>query len=526
MDLEAVKNLAGLLEGDVIRAAEAYSRALTGQFDMFREMGIVIDNNLEQHEKLAALQEEVARRGAGQLEAANQTLEGSFQQLGNVTGDALEGLGNLLAQFFETKQGVVLLTDTLQFYSNLLPQVTDSQTRFEAALPKTAAAIAENTRELNEARAAAEGYRREALQGITEDARDAEAALNETTAAIREQKRRQDEIANATLARDLSAVDLAEERGELSPREAQERRFALRQGAEDTEAARAEAARQQIRQAVEARAGEAAGTAAQGEESAQSLRERIAEQEARIADLNMRFTEIRAARRNAEENRAEADRGDNPSNNRETRERARRERDFFNNQVEAMRELFDENSAALENAKGELERLKVELTTQEQLVEAQREAAEAANANLEQLVRAQEAVAAQQARLKALEDERRRIEQQIATGPASVDGSGLADSADRAAGAVEFAGRDQRFEENSRQARERQAAERQLAQNVRAAADALRDGTTADELQALSAAMLELAQAAQQSDARAQASIEAVRGQIAELRSQIADSYR
>ena len=57
IDVEAVKNLAGLLEGDVVRAAEMYSKALAGQYEAFGRLGIRIGETGSQTEKLNQLQD-------------------------------------------------------------------------------------------------------------------------------------------------------------------------------------------------------------------------------------------------------------------------------------------------------------------------------------------------------------------------------------------------------------------------------------------------------------------------------------
>lgn len=95
---EAVKNLAGITGGDISQAAEMFSKALAGNFEMFGRLGIRIEKTGTQTEQLEALMRDLAEKGGGVLEAQSKTLEGQWRQLSNAASDLLEGLGNLLAR--------------------------------------------------------------------------------------------------------------------------------------------------------------------------------------------------------------------------------------------------------------------------------------------------------------------------------------------------------------------------------------------------------------------------------------------
>ncbi len=98
MNVDAVKNLAGILGGDLQSAAMMVSRAMQGNFDMFSRYGIVLDDNASQTEKLNQLYMELAKRGGGQLEAETNTLSGKYRELKNNTSDLLESIGSQIAQ--------------------------------------------------------------------------------------------------------------------------------------------------------------------------------------------------------------------------------------------------------------------------------------------------------------------------------------------------------------------------------------------------------------------------------------------
>jgi hypothetical protein len=73
---EAVKNLAGILDGDLQSASMMVSKALQGQFDLFGRYGLRVAETGTQTQKLNQLFEQLAKRGGGQLEAQMQTISG------------------------------------------------------------------------------------------------------------------------------------------------------------------------------------------------------------------------------------------------------------------------------------------------------------------------------------------------------------------------------------------------------------------------------------------------------------------
>ena len=92
--LNAVKNLAGIMGGDVESASHMVSRALAGNFHMFSRLGIKIDEHATQAEKLNQLWETLAQRGGGQLEARNATLIGQWKQMTLGFTDPPRAFGN------------------------------------------------------------------------------------------------------------------------------------------------------------------------------------------------------------------------------------------------------------------------------------------------------------------------------------------------------------------------------------------------------------------------------------------------
>lgn len=215
MDIEAVKNLAALLdggEGGVTQAAKLWSLALNGNFTWLRRLGITLDETLPKHKRLQAVQEELAARGGGQLEARAKSLSGEFRTLKNQKDKFLEGVGEMIwrsGHLIVVMQKLGLTAGTyLTGALNGLFQQTSKLTNASKATVRS-----------------------------TDDAAEAMGTyamkVEEAVRAIQNLQRAQDEIADAELAARLSVVDSAEKRGAISSEEAVRRRYALRQGAAD-----------------------------------------------------------------------------------------------------------------------------------------------------------------------------------------------------------------------------------------------------------------------------------------------------
>lgn len=90
---EAVKNLAGLMEGNLQGATLAMQRALEGEFSMFSRYGIKLDLTGDKVVDLNNLFEMLAQKGAGAMEARALTLQGAWDGLTNAIGDFKEEIG-------------------------------------------------------------------------------------------------------------------------------------------------------------------------------------------------------------------------------------------------------------------------------------------------------------------------------------------------------------------------------------------------------------------------------------------------
>ncbi len=90
MDLQVVKDLAGLLGGDVSQAAGVWSKAIQGNFEALGRLGIRVEENGTLTEKLSQAMSQAATKGGGQLELATKGLTGVLKAFANSAGDSIE----------------------------------------------------------------------------------------------------------------------------------------------------------------------------------------------------------------------------------------------------------------------------------------------------------------------------------------------------------------------------------------------------------------------------------------------------
>jgi hypothetical protein len=138
---EAVKNLAGIMGGDVQGAAVAMSKAMQGSFEMFSRYGIVLDENASKTEKLEQLMGTLAQRGGGQLEASTKTLNGQFKQVKLSTEDALKGFGGMIASTGFLQRGLEMAGNAAEWWSDLLSRTIPKVDGLENASSKTTQSI-------------------------------------------------------------------------------------------------------------------------------------------------------------------------------------------------------------------------------------------------------------------------------------------------------------------------------------------------------------------------------------------------
>lgn len=120
---DAVKNLAGFLGGDLQQASFMIGKALVGNTAMLGRFGIEVDENGTRAQKLEQIYQQLAQRGAGQLEAATLTLTGQKRALGLAVGRLFEGMGNLLARTGLLGRSSAALVSVMNALARVFPAV-------------------------------------------------------------------------------------------------------------------------------------------------------------------------------------------------------------------------------------------------------------------------------------------------------------------------------------------------------------------------------------------------------------------
>lgn len=128
-----IEALAGRMGGSVPAAAEAFAKAINGNFRPLQQLGIYIKDANTEQERFEALSK-AAASGAGVLRAQNEGLAGSWEQLSTAIGDAWEALGGVanaagVPQFFQT------LAETIRDLTGLFEKVATPVKAFFDILP-------------------------------------------------------------------------------------------------------------------------------------------------------------------------------------------------------------------------------------------------------------------------------------------------------------------------------------------------------------------------------------------------------
>lgn len=190
--IEGVKNLAGIMDGDLSGAADLVGRALQGNYEVLGRYGI-------QAKEMTTLLQELATKGAGQLEARSKTLTGTWQNLKNQTNDLLEGIGGMINRTGVLKVTIDTVADAFRWWVDLIGNVQDR-------LPGLTNAVDSSTESQSAAAQATKRYAEEnakldeTLKGITE-------SLKQQNEEIDKRKSRDERIAEAAKRAEMARVD-------------------------------------------------------------------------------------------------------------------------------------------------------------------------------------------------------------------------------------------------------------------------------------------------------------------------------
>jgi hypothetical protein len=201
---DAVKNLAGIMDGDIESAATAVSRAMQGQFGMFARYGIYVDEAGTKTEKLEKLFEQLAQRGGGQLEAFGETVQGQKARLGNSLSNFWEGLGNAMGPSRWRGELAKVMDSINENFTKAIP-VVDGLKNSMSTLSPEAKTAADALNDLTKADVGEMG-------GVKKKADEATAALGQEISALRRLQGELDQRGDEELKTKLAEIDLAEAR--------------------------------------------------------------------------------------------------------------------------------------------------------------------------------------------------------------------------------------------------------------------------------------------------------------------------
>jgi len=195
---DAIKNYAGLLNGDVAGAAEGYKRALSGNFMMFTRLGFEVDANASKTQNLTRLWEFLAQRGGGQLEARGKTLSGQWLALKNSVGDLFEAFGRWMAQSGVLQSVLYGLGRSAAWLAEKLGGVPPALEGLQNAQKKT-------VQSSDDAAAAADGHAT-AIDRVKAASDAAKASLDKQRAAAEQLAAFEDKKADLQMAIDLEKL--------------------------------------------------------------------------------------------------------------------------------------------------------------------------------------------------------------------------------------------------------------------------------------------------------------------------------
>jgi len=94
---EALKNLTGLMDGNLDGATDMLAKAMQGEFGMFSRYGIIIKQTGDQIKDLDAAITAINSKGVGLLEARADTLSGKWTGMKNQANEVFEAIGKKLS---------------------------------------------------------------------------------------------------------------------------------------------------------------------------------------------------------------------------------------------------------------------------------------------------------------------------------------------------------------------------------------------------------------------------------------------
>lgn len=212
----AIKNLAGIMDGDVDAAAHVFTKSLDGNMDMLGRYGIHLESTGNQIEDMDNLMRLLAERGGGQLEARMQTLSGKFTQAEHAAEGLSKKFGKLLADTGILQTGLAIVTDAFEYWSHSIHTTTDRLDGVSGATRRTGQSF-------REAKAATEAFKKQ-LEEVKEEADKEKTALGNLMTKISAYHALVNSLDQKKKANALADIDRKERAGVLNPQDATRQR--------------------------------------------------------------------------------------------------------------------------------------------------------------------------------------------------------------------------------------------------------------------------------------------------------------
>jgi hypothetical protein len=227
--VEGVKNLAGLMGGNVEKAATLMAKAMNGSVGVLKRYGVTVDQSASKSEQLASAFEQL-KAGSGLLEAKGQGLAGQWKQVGNEFHHFWVGIGELISRTQVLQRSMWLLTNILQALNRYFPETIEHSSKLEnrfSDLKEETEDLAEGVMGAASAFGGTGGLASE-LGKTKNKADEALDSLKAVDAEIERGRRLADALLDNETAEKISGVDLAEAQGKMTKAEADLERGRLR----------------------------------------------------------------------------------------------------------------------------------------------------------------------------------------------------------------------------------------------------------------------------------------------------------
>ncbi len=203
---EGVENLAGSMSGsgedNLEAAATIVGRALNGNTEDLKRLGIQIDETASKDDKLRQFLKRAAELGGGQMKSANEGFAGSIDRLQNTWDKFLSSVGKYIVNFSQYAPVLFVAEKAMALFNRAMDKLVPNVITLNNKLPSLAAStkgFGSATQETSTA-----------LKTEAEKARDLADALSVV-------RRRQDELVDAKLAAELAEVDAEEANSPQTP---------------------------------------------------------------------------------------------------------------------------------------------------------------------------------------------------------------------------------------------------------------------------------------------------------------------